>query len=71
MSCMSVTSRSTTTPFPPRIGEPTWRSPTSGSDGMRHLRQLARSGLNTVHLLPVNDIATHRGTPIRAAGAGL
>jgi pullulanase-type alpha-1,6-glucosidase len=28
------------------------------SDGMRHLRQLARSGLNTVHLLPVNDIAT-------------
>ena len=29
-----------------------------GSDGMRHLRQLARSGLNTVHLLPVNDIAT-------------
>ena len=25
---------------------------------MRHLRQLARSGLNTVHLLPVNDIAT-------------
>ena len=29
-----------------------------GSDGMRHLRQLARSGLNTVHLLPVNDIAS-------------
>lgn len=28
------------------------------SDGMRHLRQLARSGLTTVHLLPVNDIAT-------------
>jgi pullulanase-type alpha-1,6-glucosidase len=28
------------------------------SDGMRHLRQLARSGLNTVHLLPVNDIAS-------------
>ena len=28
------------------------------SNGMRHLRQLARSGLNTVHLLPVNDIAT-------------
>jgi pullulanase-type alpha-1,6-glucosidase len=28
------------------------------TDGMRHLRQLARSGLNTVHLLPVNDIAT-------------
>ena len=25
---------------------------------MRHLRQLAKSGLNTVHLLPVNDIAT-------------
>ena len=29
-----------------------------GSDGMRHLRKLARSGMNTVHLLPVNDIAT-------------
>ena len=28
------------------------------SDGMRHLRQLARAGLNTVHLLPVNDIAS-------------
>ncbi len=28
------------------------------SDGMRHLRQLARFGLNTVHLLPVNDIAS-------------
>ena len=26
--------------------------------GMRHLRKLARSGLNTVHLLPVNDIAS-------------
>ena len=29
-----------------------------GSDGMRHLRRLARAGLTTVHLLPVNDIAT-------------
>ncbi len=28
------------------------------SDGMRHLRGLARAGLNTVHLLPVNDIAS-------------
>ncbi|HVK45970.1 MAG TPA: pullulanase-type alpha-1,6-glucosidase, partial [Micropruina sp.] len=28
------------------------------SNGMRHLRKLARSGLNTVHLLPVNDIAS-------------
>ncbi len=28
------------------------------SDGMRHLRGLARAGLTTVHLLPVNDIAT-------------
>ncbi len=28
------------------------------SDGMRHLRRLARAGLNTVHLLPVNDIAS-------------
>ena len=25
---------------------------------MRHLRDLARSGLNTLHLLPTNDIAT-------------
>ncbi|CAA9504525.1 MAG: GH13_13 / GH13_37 / GH13_32 / GH13 / GH13_ 14 / GH13_11 [uncultured Solirubrobacteraceae bacterium] len=28
------------------------------SDGMRHLRGLAQDGLNTLHLLPVNDIAT-------------
>lgn len=28
------------------------------SDGMRHLSRLAQAGLNTVHLLPVNDIAT-------------
>ena len=28
------------------------------SDGMRHLRDLARAGLNTLHLLPSNDIAT-------------
>ena len=28
------------------------------SNGMRHLRRLARSGSNTVHLLPVNDIAS-------------
>jgi pullulanase-type alpha-1,6-glucosidase len=28
------------------------------SEGMRHLRRLAESGLNTVHLLPTNDIAT-------------
>ena len=30
----------------------------SRSDGMRHLRDLARSGLNSLHLLPSNDIAT-------------
>ena len=29
-----------------------------GSDGMRHLRDLARAGMNTLHLLPSNDIAT-------------
>ena len=29
-----------------------------GSDGMRHLRELARAGSNTVHLLPVNDLAS-------------
>jgi len=28
------------------------------SNGMRHLRELAEAGLNTVHLLPVNDIAS-------------
>lgn len=28
------------------------------TDGMRHLRRLADAGLNTVHLLPVFDIAT-------------
>ncbi|PPK97372.1 pullulanase-type alpha-1,6-glucosidase [Kineococcus xinjiangensis] len=28
------------------------------SDGMRHLADLAKAGLNAVHLLPVNDIAT-------------
>jgi pullulanase-type alpha-1,6-glucosidase len=28
------------------------------SDGMRHLRDLARAGLNSLHLLPTNDIAT-------------
>jgi pullulanase-type alpha-1,6-glucosidase len=28
------------------------------SDGMRHLRALAQAGLNSLHLLPSNDIAT-------------
>jgi pullulanase-type alpha-1,6-glucosidase len=28
------------------------------SDGMRHLRRLADAGLNSLHLLPTNDIAT-------------
>jgi pullulanase-type alpha-1,6-glucosidase len=28
------------------------------SAGMQHLRRLARAGMNTVHLLPVNDIAS-------------
>jgi pullulanase-type alpha-1,6-glucosidase len=28
------------------------------SDGMRHLRDLARAGLNSLHLLPSNDIAS-------------
>jgi pullulanase-type alpha-1,6-glucosidase len=28
------------------------------SDGMRHLRDLARAGMNSLHLLPSNDIAT-------------
>jgi len=30
----------------------------TGSAGMRHLRGLARAGMNTLHLLPTNDIAT-------------
>jgi pullulanase/glycogen debranching enzyme len=30
----------------------------TGSDGMQHLQTLADAGLNTVHLLPVFDIAT-------------
>ena len=30
----------------------------SRSDGMRHLRDLAANGLNSLHLLPSNDIAT-------------
>ena len=30
----------------------------SSSNGMKHLRALAAAGLTTVHLLPVNDIAT-------------
>ena len=29
-----------------------------GSDGMRHLRGLAQSGLNSLHLLPTNDLAS-------------
>jgi pullulanase-type alpha-1,6-glucosidase len=28
------------------------------SDGMRHLRDLAQAGLNSLHVLPTNDIAT-------------
>jgi pullulanase-type alpha-1,6-glucosidase len=30
----------------------------AGSDGMRHLRGLAKAGLNSLHLLPSNDIAS-------------
>ena len=33
------------------------------SDGMRHLRELARSGLNTLHLLPVQRHRDDRGGP--------
>lgn len=29
-----------------------------GSNGMRHLQEMTKSGINAVHLLPVNDIAT-------------
>ena len=30
----------------------------AGSDGMRHLRELAGAGMNAVHLLPVNDLSS-------------
>ena len=30
----------------------------AGSDGMRHLRSLAGAGLNSLHLLPTNDISS-------------
>ncbi|HET8642085.1 MAG TPA: pullulanase-type alpha-1,6-glucosidase [Pseudonocardiaceae bacterium] len=30
----------------------------AGSDGMRHLRGLAQAGLNSLHLLPTNDLAS-------------
>lgn len=36
----------------------TYRAFTRDSDGMKHLRELAAAGLNTVHLLPTFDIAT-------------
>ena len=35
----------------------------SSSNGMKHLRALASAGLTTVHLLPVNDIATINERP--------
>ena len=41
------------------------------SDGMRHLRELARAGLNTLHLLPANDIATIEEDRAAQAGAGV
>ena len=37
------------------------------SDGMRHLRDLAVAGLNTLHLLPTNDIATIEEDRVAAA----
>ena len=48
----------------------------NGSAGMRHLRQLERAGLTTVHLLPTFDIATieevesQRAEPAIPADAG-
>lgn len=39
----------------------------SESDGMRHLRGLAESGLSHVHLLPIFDIATIEELPDRQA----
>jgi len=46
------------------------------SNGMRHLSELARAGMNTVHLLPTFDIATipekrsEQKTPAIPSGAG-
>lgn len=44
-----------------------------GSAGMRHLRELASAGLNSVHLLPVNDIASieERGSAQQTPGCDL
>ncbi len=42
----------------------------SGSDGMKHLGELARAGLNTVHLLPTFDIATIEEDRSAQAGPG-
>ena len=42
----------------PPSAAPTSPSPATARAGMQHLRRLADAGLNTVHLLPVFDIAT-------------
>ena len=57
-SSTSATSRSPTRPCPPAHRGTYLAFTDDRSDGMRHLRRLADSGLNTLHLLPSNDIAT-------------
>jgi len=47
-----------TVPADQRGGYLAFAEENAGSDGMRHLQRLADAGLNTVHLLPVFDIAT-------------
>ncbi len=43
---------------PPRLRGTYGAFAVSSSNGMKHLRALAAAGLTTVHLMPVNDIAT-------------
>ena len=58
MSCTSATSRSVTRRCPPRIGAPTWRSPTRRSAGMTPSTFAGRRRGEHLHLLPVFDFAT-------------
>ena len=57
-SCTSATSRSPTPPCRPRTGAPTWPSPTPTATACGTCATWRRTGMNTLHLLPANDIAT-------------
>ncbi|MGQ4510394.1 alpha-1,6-glucosidase domain-containing protein [Dermabacteraceae bacterium P13147] len=43
----------------------------TGSNGMRHLRELAEAGMNTVHLLPGYDIASIPPAPLHVSQKAL